>query len=109
MMKFWISSLDEFREEINGSTPVVVDFWAPWCGPCRFISPVFEQLSDASENGGLRFLKADVDQLTDVGEEAGIRAAPTFMVFKDGMKEYELLGADSEKLRSLVSKAASMN
>ncbi|KAG8912910.1 hypothetical protein FRC01_004838 [Tulasnella sp. 417] len=78
------------------------------CGPCRIISPVFEAHSQSGKYGAVEFYKLDVDGVPDASEEAGIRAMPTFMVFKDGQKIDELVGASPERLETLLSKANSL-
>jgi thioredoxin 1 len=60
------------RYQISSGRVVVIDFWATWCGPCRFISPVLEQISNS--NNSIDFYKVDVDALPDVSQEVGIRA-----------------------------------
>lgn len=59
---------------INGDKPAVIDFWAEWCGPCRFISPVFEKYSDDESLQGVEFYKVDVDAQPDISQTVGIRA-----------------------------------
>lgn len=86
----------------------MIDFWATWCGPCRFISPVFEKLSDAAELSNVGFYKVDVDEQDRISQEVGIRAMPTFMVFKDGQKVNELVGANPQQLENLLRDAASL-
>ncbi|KAH7243633.1 thioredoxin-like protein, partial [Fusarium redolens] len=94
------NSLTEFKETLEKNSVVLVDFWAPWCGPCRFISPIVEKLSESA--GSIYFIKVNVDDAEDVSQEYGIRAMPTFMVFKDGEKADEVVGADPSKLERLV-------
>eukprot|EP00270_Netrium_digitus_P021112 TRINITY_DN88_c0_g1_i1.p1 TRINITY_DN88_c0_g1~~TRINITY_DN88_c0_g1_i1.p1 ORF type:complete len:113 (-),score=26.43 TRINITY_DN88_c0_g1_i1:236-574(-) len=84
---------------------VIVDFSAVWCGPCRVISPVFEELSE--QYPSIFFLKVDVDDVREVAENCTIRAMPTFQVFKNGQKVDELVGASPDKLKQLIAKWAS--
>lgn len=99
------SSYDEFKAVINGDKPVVIDFWATWCGPCRVISPVFEKLSDDPAFAGVEFYKVDVDQQDQISQEVGVRAMPTFALFKKGEKVSDLVGARPQELQALVAKA----
>lgn len=95
-----IKTLSEFRETLEKNNVVIVDFWAPWCGPCRFISPVLEKMSESAP--GIYFAKVDVDEAEDVSQEYGIRAMPTFIAFKDGEKVDEVVGADPSKLERMI-------
>ncbi|KAA8652688.1 hypothetical protein EYZ11_011433 [Aspergillus tanneri] len=99
-----LNSLSEFRSLINSGYTVIIDFWATWCGPCRIISPVFESLATIPEFSDIKFVKVDVDEQTEIAEDVGIRAMPTFIVFKDGVKMDELVGADHNSLRTLISR-----
>ena len=99
-----IKDLAHYKELINNNKVVIIDAWATWCGPCRFISPIFEQLSEKEEfnKSGVVFAKVDVDQADDVSQELGIRAMPTFISFYDGDLEDKLQGADPNGLEKLV-------
>ncbi|KAJ2924362.1 hypothetical protein H1R20_g12740, partial [Candolleomyces eurysporus] len=101
-----IKSFDDFKRIISSGKPVVIDFWATWCGPCRLISPIFEKMAADSKHSGVEFYKVDVDKQEEISREVGIRAMPTFIYFKDGEKKGDLLGANPTGLQTLVSKAA---
>lgn len=86
-----------------GSKLVVVDFFATWCGPCRFIGPKVVELSKTYTD--VVFLKVDVDQLDGLAAELGISAMPTFLLFKNKARlQDELVGANEARLRTLIEK-----
>ena len=79
-------------EVINSETPVLVDFWAPWCGPCRAIAPSIEEIS-ASYEGRLKVGKLNVDENQQTTMKFGIRSIPTLLVFKGGQAVEQIIGA----------------
>jgi len=90
------------KSAANDGKPVVVDFSATWCGPCRLMSPYFDEQSKVFTD--VVFVKVDVDDNEEVAAEAGISAMPTFQVYKDGQKAEELVGASKEKLLQLIER-----
>ncbi len=90
-----ISQLSEstFAEEVNSATePVLVDFWAEWCGPCKTIAPVLEEIA-GEQAGKLRIAKVDVDENQGLARQYGVQSIPTMIVFKDGVEVHRLVGA----------------
>lgn len=79
-------------EVIDSAIPVLVDFWAEWCGPCRAIAPVLEQVS-GSMSGKVKIVKVNVDQLPQIAAQFGIRSIPTLLVMKAGQVQEQMVGA----------------
>ncbi len=83
----------EFTEEVlNSDLPVLVDFWADWCGPCKMVAPVVEELAN-DYDGKLKVMKVDVDSSPLTAGTYGIRSIPTLLIFKDGKPVQQVVGA----------------
>lgn len=85
-----------FNEVVNGGKPVMIDFWATWCGPCRMIAPIVDEIATEYEDKVV-VGKCNVDDSVDLPAQYGIRNIPTLLFFKDGQLVDKLVGAVSKK------------
>ncbi|WP_370196752.1 thioredoxin [Aurantimonas sp.] len=95
-----------FQTDVLGSDkPVVVDFWAEWCGPCKMIAPSLEEISSEMDN--VRIAKVNIDENPDIAAQYGVRSIPTLMLFKNGEHADTMVGAQSKsKLVDWINKGA---
>ncbi len=88
------------------ATPILVDFWAEWCMPCRALAPVLDELAGEFK-GKVRFAKVNVDECQDIPAKFGIRGIPTLILFSGGKKVQELVGNQpKEKIRTMLADAS---
>ena len=98
------STTDFKSEVVESDTPVLVDFWAEWCGPCKVIAPVVEELANDYE-GKIKFGKVNVDDHNMIASEYGVRSIPTLLVFKNGSVVNQIVGAvPKEKITAILDK-----
>ncbi len=101
-----VTDADFSSEVLSASAPVIVDFWAPWCGPCRAMIPVFEEL-EKEYGDKLKLVKINVDENGQTAEQFGVMSLPTFMIFKGGLPAGKpIIGSRSkEDMKRLIDAA----
>ena len=106
-MSDFVKEIDDalFEEQVLfNKKPVLVDFWAPWCGPCKMVAPVIEDV--AKELAGVDFVKVNVDQSRDYAAQYGVRNIPTLLLFKNGELVAKQVGAlNRQKLKEFIEQA----
>lgn len=93
-----------FEQTISGDQPTLVDFWAPWCGPCHSMLPIIDQLTE--EAAGFQVAKVNIDDNPDLASKFNVMSIPTFLIFKDGEVVDQISGATSKnQLIEAIQKA----
>ena len=99
---------DNFESTVNGNPMVIVDFWAPWCGPCKGFAPVYEKASDAHPD--VVFAKVNTDEQQELAGAFGIRSIPTLLVFRDKVILFQQAGAlPGNALEQVITQAKSLD
>lgn len=91
------------KEVLKADKPVLVDFWAAWCAPCRMVAPIVDEIAD-SYGSKIRVCKVDVDSNSNTPHKYGIRSIPTILLFKDGVVVDQVIGANSAQIKRMVEK-----
>ena len=95
---------ENFHDVVNNSeVPVVVDFWAEWCGPCKIIAPTIEKISQ-EHSGKLLVGKVDIDTNQELAKQYAVRSIPTVMIFKDGSPQELIVGAQKDLITKTIQK-----
>ncbi len=100
-----VSDSDFEDKVLNSEQPVLVDFYADWCGPCKMIAPFLTELADEFQ-GKVKIAKLNVDQNAQAASRFGVRSIPTLILFENGEQKEMIVGADPTKIRQIVDSAA---
>jgi thioredoxin 1 len=104
-MSIEVNEVNWEKEVIQSEIPVVADFWAAWCGPCKLMEPIFEKMAE-KYRGKIKFVRLNVDHNPEITSRYGIMSIPTFIIFKKGKEYARLVGAiQSKKFENFVKKA----
>lgn len=97
-----VDGMSNFNEIINNETPVLVDFYADWCAPCKMMAPILEQFA-REMNGTVKVIKVNVDKNREAAAQYGIRSIPTMILFQQGVKKWQGVGIhQADQLKSIV-------
>jgi len=101
-----ILNKDNFKAEVEGYVGLVlVDFFAPWCGPCQLMSPIVEEMIKENKDNNVKIGKLDIDQSPEIASRYNVMSVPTFLVFKNGKVVNKKVGySDKEELEQLIVK-----
>ncbi len=104
-MEYTITDANFSEEVLNSTMPVLVDFWAPWCGPCKMMGPIVETLAHEYEGKNIKIGKCNVDENPDSAGQYNVLSIPTFIIFKNGAAVDQVVGGvQKEKLQELINK-----
>ncbi len=105
-----IESMEEFEKEVlKSKKPVIVDFWAEWCTPCKILLPIIEELAKEYE-GRVKFVKVNIEKANEIAMLFGVQAIPTLIFFEDGSAVEKVVGAlPKEELKKIIARVFSVD